>query len=106
MNPPSLAQTAPGLGRKERDTNVKRVKDQRISIPGEFYKMHNRVTIMDDVMFVSGVPFLVTLSRKIRFRTTQFLPKRTARTLEDSLTKAIMLYARGGFIVNLALMDK
>ena len=67
--------------------------------------MHKRVTITADVMFVSGVPFLVTLSRKIKFRTTQFLPKRTARTLADPLTKVIMLYARGGFIVNLALMD-
>ena len=68
--------------------------------------MHKRVTITADVMFVSEVPFLVTMSRKIKFRTTQFLPKRTARTLADSLTKVIMLYARGGFIVNLALMDK
>ena len=57
-------------------------------------------------MFVSGVPFLVTLLRKIKFRTTQFLPKRTARKLASSLTKVLMLYARGGFIVNLALMDK
>ena len=58
------------------------------------------------MIFVSGVPFLVMLSRKIKFRTTQVLPKRTARTLADSITKLIMLYARGGFIVNLALMDK
>ena len=28
--------------------------------------MHKRVTITDNVMFVSGVPFLVTLSRKLR----------------------------------------
>ena len=48
----------------------------------------------------------MSLSRKIKFRTTQFLPKRTARTLADSLTKVIMLHARGGFIVNLTLMDK
>ena len=68
--------------------------------------MHKRVTITDNVMFVSGVPFLVTLSRKIKFRTTQFLPKRTARKLAESLTKVIMLYTKGGFIVNLALMDK
>ena len=33
------------------------VKEQRISIPREFYKMHKRVTITADVMFVSGVPF-------------------------------------------------
>ena len=93
-------------GGAKRDTNVKRVKDQSISIPRELYKMHKRVTITADVMFVSGVPFLVTLSRKINFRTTQFLPKRTARTLADSLAKVIMLYTRGGFIVNLAIMDK
>ena len=68
--------------------------------------MHKRVTITADVMFVSGVPFLVTLSRKIKVRTTQLLPKRTARTLANSCTKVIILYARGGFIVNLALMDK
>ena len=68
--------------------------------------MHKRVTITADVMFVNRFSFLVTLSRKIKFRTTQFLSKRTARTLADSLTKVIMLYARGGFIVNLALMDK
>ena len=68
--------------------------------------MHKRVTITADVMFVSGVPFLVTLSREIKSRTTQFLPKQTARTLADSLIKVLMLYSRGGFIVNLALMDK
>ena len=45
-------------------------------------------------------------SVKIKFGTTQFLPKRTARILVDSLTKVIMMYTRGGFIVNLALMDK
>ena len=93
-------------GGTKRDTNVKRLKEQRISIPRELYKMHKRVTLTAHVMFVSGVPFLMTLSRKIKFRTTQFLPKRTARTLSDSLTKVIMMYARGGFIVNLALMDK
>ena len=93
-------------GGTKRDTNVKRVKEQRISIPREFYKMHKRVTITADVMFVRRIPFLVTLSRKIKFRMTQFLPKSKAGTLADSLTKVIMLYARDGFIVNLALMDK
>ena len=93
-------------GGTKRDTNVKMLKEQRISIPREFYKMHKRVTITANVMFVSGFPFLVTLSRKIKFRTTQFLPKQTTRTLASSLTKVIILYARGGFVVNLALMDK
>ena len=60
-------------GGTKRDTNVKRVKEQMVSILREFYKMHKRVTITADVMFVSGVPFLVTLSKKIKCTTTQFL---------------------------------
>ena len=34
------------------------------------------------------------------------MPRRTAKLLAKSIKKVIALYARGGFIVNLALMDK
>ena len=34
------------------------------------------------------------------------MPRRTAKLLAKSIKKVITLYARGGFIVNLALMDK
>jgi hypothetical protein len=77
-----------------------------VAIPNDFYKMHKMVTITADVMFVGGIPFLVTYSRGIKFRTAEFVVKRTAKLLAKSLTKVLMLYARGGFIVNLALMDK
>ena len=89
-----------------RDTKILRVKEQGVAIPRDLYRLHRMVTITADVMFVSGVPFLVTFSRKIKFRTAECVPKRTAKLLAKSLTKALMLYARGGFIVNLALMDK
>ena len=48
----------------------------------------------------------MTFSRQIKFRTAEFVPKRTARSLANHIRKVLMLYARGGFIVNLALMDK
>ena len=34
------------------------------------------------------------------------MPRQAAKLLAKSLTKVLMLYARAGFIVNLALMDK
>ena len=68
--------------------------------------MHKMVTLTADVMFVSGIPFLVTFSRNIKFRTTECVPRRTAKLLAKSIKKVIALYACGGFIVNLALMDK
>ena len=57
-------------------------------------------------MFISGIPFLVNFSRKIKFQTAEFVPNRSARMLAKSLRNVLMVYARGGFIVNLALMDK
>ena len=68
--------------------------------------MHEMVTLTADVMFVSGIPFLVTFSRNINFRTAECVPRRTAELLAKSIKKVISLYARGGFIVNLALMHK
>ena len=57
-------------------------------------------------MFVAGVPFFVTYSRKIKFTTAEFLPRRTARQLANSLKKVLFLYARGGFVVRLCMMDR
>ena len=56
-------------------------------------------------MFVCGFPFLVTYSRSIKFTTTEYIPTRTAGKLAKSLMKVVYGYARGGFVVNLMLMD-
>ena len=52
-------------GATTRYTKVLRTKDQIVVIPRYFYKLHNMVTITDDVVFVSGIPFLVTFSKKV-----------------------------------------
>ena len=57
-------------------------------------------------MFVAGVPFCVTYSRKIKFTTAEFRPRRTARQLTNSLKKYCFLYARGGFVVRLCMMGR
>ena len=64
------------------------------------------VTITADVMFVSGMPFLVTFSRKIKFRTAEFIPKQTARLTAKSILKVLLIYAQGGYIFKLSLVDK
>ena len=77
-----------------------------VSIPREYYRLHKFVALTADVMFVAGIPFLVTYSRGIKFTTCEFIPSRTARQLANSLRKVTHLYARGGFIVNVCLMDR
>ena len=56
-------------------------------------------------MFVSGIPFLVTFSRNIRIITAKYIPSPTAQQLANSLTNIVNTYARGGFVIDLALMD-
>ena len=39
-------------------------------------------------------------------RTAEYLPSRTAKVLGNSINKIKKLYLRGGFVVNLLLMDQ
>ena len=77
----------------------------RCEIPRDFYRLNKFVTLTADVIFVCGIPFLVTYSRSIKFTTTEYIPTRTAGQLAKSLMKVVYGYARGGFVVNLMLMD-
>ena len=83
----------------------RRVVGGRYEIPREFYHLNKFVTLTADVMFVCGFPFLVTYSRSIKYTTTEFIPTRTAGQLAKCLMKVVYGYARGGFVVNLMLMD-
>ena len=65
----------------------KRVEPVYISIPAQLISLHKYVTLAADVMFVSGIPFFVALSRRIRYVTVQFMPRRTAAELANSLKK-------------------
>ena len=56
-------------------------------------------------MFVCGLPFFVTLLRKIQLVTAEYMPNRKAGQLAKSLRKIVNLYTKGGFIVRLDLMN-
>ncbi len=49
---------------------------------------------------------MVTISRKIRLQTAEHLSTPTAESLTNSLKRVINLYARGGYIVDLIMMDQ
>ena len=77
----------------------------RYEIPIDFYRLNKFVTLTADVMLVCGFPFLVTYSRSIKYTTAEFITTRTAGQLSKFLMKVVYGYARGGFVVNLMLMD-
>jgi hypothetical protein len=77
-----------------------------VEIPKEIIDMNKAVTIAADMMFVNRLPFVVTISRKIKFTTTDYVPSRSQSNLVNSIIKIVSLYKTRGFNPNTALMDR
>ena len=86
-------------------TKPEHVRIEYVQIPRDFVELHKYVTLVADVMFVNGLPFLVTSSRGISLVTIEYLKSRTAKRLIDTLERVIRIYSKAGFIVQTALMD-
>jgi hypothetical protein len=58
-----------------------------VEVPKERIDLNKYITITADVMFVDGLRFMITSSRKIKFTTTEYVAKRTKANLINSLKK-------------------
>ncbi len=66
-------------------TKPERVRVKYVQIPQDFVQLHRYVTLVADVMFMNGLPFLVTSSRGLSLVTIEHLPSRTAKRLAQTL---------------------
>jgi hypothetical protein len=57
-------------------------------------------------MFVNGLPFMVSISRKIKFTTVEYLIGRKQNHLVNSIRKIINLCKQRGFAIETALIDR
>jgi len=64
---------------KQTQTSPEHVRVDYVNVPRSFMEIYRYVTIVADVMFVNGLPFLVTSSRGISLITIEYLPSRTAK---------------------------
>jgi hypothetical protein len=81
------------------------VRIEYMQIPQDFVELHKFVMLVADVMFVNGLPFLVTSLQGISLVTIEYLKLRTAKRLIDTLERVIRIYRKAGFVVQTALMD-
>ncbi len=81
------------------------VRPEYVNVPRDLYERIKNVTVTADVMFVNGLPFLVTLSRDIKLGSVEFLPSHTVTQLCNALNKVFLIYRRGGFMIRSCLMD-
>jgi hypothetical protein len=93
------------LGGKTTRTKPERVRVKIVQIPWDFVQLHKYVTLVADVMFVNGLPFLVTSSRGLSLVTVEYLPSRTAKHLVHTLQRVFRIYGTARFVVKVAMMN-
>jgi len=67
---------------------------------------HGNVTLATDIMYINKIPFIITLSRAIWFRTIEMIKDQRKSTIIRSIQNVINTYHRRGFKVRHILMDR
>ena len=92
-----------------RDKTVQQKPDRvvmdYVSEPKDVPKIHKFITILADVMFVNGAPFLITIPHGIKFVMVEHIPTCTAKQLSKSSKRVMKILSRSGMIVQTFLMD-
>jgi hypothetical protein len=68
-----------------------------IKIPPELIQAQQDVVLCMDTMYINGMSFLTTISRHIMYRTTEWVPNKTAKAYRSALDNVFRLYNLAGF---------
>ena len=66
----------------------KQMDSDRVAIPRYFKLLNKSVSLVADVLFVNGIPFLITLFRNLLFVTAKHMKYRTSNKLSGSMNKS------------------
>jgi Reverse transcriptase (RNA-dependent DNA polymerase)/Zinc knuckle len=74
-------------------------------VPAEILKAHGDVTLSIDLMFVNKIPFLITISKGIKFGSATHLQDKKKDTIKNALYRICDAYKGRGFKVILVKAD-
>ena len=68
-------------------------------------KHYKTVTACGDIMFINGIPFFVTISRNLKFRTVEALTGTKTKQIMMAIKNVHNIYSQGEFTLAWLLMD-
>ena len=74
-------------------------------VPDHILKLYRNVTLCVDIMFVNKIPFLITLSRNIKFVTVEALADRHSNSIKKALSAVVNIYQHRGLRVATIMAD-
>jgi hypothetical protein len=81
------------------------VWSDRADIPKQILSRYREVTLACDVMYANGIPFLVSISRHIKFGTAEMLKSESGAQLLASIKLVTQTYTTRGFLVTRMMVD-
>ena len=76
-----------------------------VQVPKSVIRRHHLVHPYLDIVSVSGINFLTSISDNIRYRTAESIDQKTAEVLERHIHALIRRYANAGYTVNMITTD-
>jgi hypothetical protein len=73
------------------------VSSDYVEVPKELINNHQNVTLCVDIMNINGLSFFTTVSRKIMYRTTEFIPSQSVKDYRSALDTVFQIYDQAGF---------
>ena len=70
-----------------------------LEIPKEFKMRNENVALCADIMFILGVPFLITISKKLKFITILPIASRSNDNLLEAFDQTFRVYNYDGFTI-------
>ena len=68
-----------------------------VSIPKRLLYLHKNVHLFMDIMYVNGLPFLMTISKHLYYRTATYLTNEKANTLYKAMDGVFNKYNNAGY---------
>ena len=80
-----------------------RVEVEEVTLPVTIKQHYQEVTLGCDIMFVNKIPFLMSISRHIRFGTAQHITNQQGTTIFNGIRAIHQVYLQRGFRIRNAL---
>jgi hypothetical protein len=92
-------------GKTTHRKKLERVAGSTTHLPKEILQQYRAITLCIDIMFVNKIPFLLIISRNIRFITGTALNNRTEKSIVAALKEIHGIYRKRGFRITNVLGD-
>ena len=74
-------------------------------VPLSILKRHPGLTVTLDIFFINNIPFLLSMSRGLKFMTVEVLPNRQSKTIQEKIHSICKLYQGCRFTVDSIYAD-